>query len=120
MVITLKGRIPSKKNSKRMVFAKGRSFLISSPQFLAWHEEQSWLLRKYVPPMPIEKCLIMIKIFAPDNRKSDLSNKAEGILDLLVENHILKDDNWFCVSELHLLFGGVDKDNPRAEIEIMT
>lgn len=116
MIIELKGRIPSKKNSKHMVFAIGRSFLVSSPQYLAWHKEQSYRLKKI--PKPIEHCIIEINFYAPDNRKTDLSNKAESIADLLVDNKILKDDNWFCVKKLHLNFIEVDKHNPRAIITI--
>jgi hypothetical protein len=39
-------------------------------------------------------------------------------MDLLVDNGILKDDSWFIVPKLTLIFGGVDKNNPRAEITI--
>ena len=116
MVIELKGRIPSKKNSKHMVFARGRSFLISSPQYITWHQEQSYRLKKI--PTPIKYCAIEIEFYAPDNRKTDLSNKAESIMDLLVDNKILEDDNWFVVKGLALLFIKVDKDNPRAIITI--
>ena len=58
--------------------------------------------------------------FAPDRRASDLSNKWESIADLLVDNMIIMDDNWYEVPRVVLMFGGVDKDNPRVEIEIIT
>ena len=60
---------------------------------------------------------ISIKIYAPDKRKADLTNKAESIMDLLVDNGKIEDDNWFVIGDIRLLFGGVDKVNPRAEIE---
>lgn len=116
MVIELKGRIPSKKNSKMMVRRGDRTFLIPSPQYTAWHQEQSYRIKKI--PKPIEHCGIEIDFYAPDNRKTDLSNKAESIMDLLVDNKILLDDNWFVVKFLSLYFMGVDKENPRAIIEI--
>lgn len=40
-------------------------------------------------------------------------------MDLLVDEKILKDDSWDCVPELRLLFGGIDKNNPRAEVFIV-
>lgn len=58
-------------------------------------------------------------IFYPSTRrKADATNKAESIMDLLVDAGIIEDDNWFIVPELSLKFGGVDKLNPRAEIII--
>ena len=50
--------------------------------------------------------------------KGDLSNKAESIMDLLVDNGVIEDDNWFEVPALASTFGGVDKANPRAEVVI--
>lgn len=116
MKIILSGRIPSKKNSKRMIFGRGKPLLISSAAYMDWHKEQSYRLKKI--PKPIENCKIEIFFFAPDKRATDLSNKAESIMDLLVDNSILKDDNWFVVQDLHLFFKGVDTINPRAEIFI--
>jgi Holliday junction resolvase RusA-like endonuclease len=56
----------------------------------------------------------------PDNRRTDLSNKAESIMDLLVDNGILEDDCWQIVPILALQGMKVDKENPRAEIFITT
>jgi len=38
MHFTLSGRVPSKKNSKRIVIAGGHLRIISSEAFLTWHE----------------------------------------------------------------------------------
>jgi hypothetical protein len=51
-------------------------------------------------------------------RSADLTNKAEGVMDFLVEKGYLEDDNYFVVPKVVLSFGGIDKKNPRAEIEI--
>lgn len=115
MIITLKGRIPSKKNSKIFVNRGGRTFLIPSPQYTAWHEEQSWMVKKY---KLVDVSSITITIYFPDMRSSDLTNKAESIMDLLVDSNIIKDDNWQCVPKLTLVSGGLDRLNPRAEIYI--
>lgn len=116
--ITISGRIPSKKNSKR-VFPRGnRVIVIPSENHEVWHEEQSYRIKRFRPKKPIEKCEIEITFYAPDKRKADLSNKAESIMDLLVDNLFIVDDNWFVCGDLPLHFGGVDKINPRAEIII--
>jgi hypothetical protein len=61
---------------------------------------------------------VAITIFAPNKVKDDISNKAESIMDLLVDNGVIEDDNWFEVPALYLAFGGVDKENPWAEVLI--
>jgi Holliday junction resolvase RusA-like endonuclease len=116
--ITLKGRIPSKKNSKQIVCRGRFPILLSSPAFQAWNEEQLWLLKALKPSTPLEDVKVDIFLTAPDKRAADLSNKVESIMDLLVEAQILKDDNWFVCGELNLKFMGVDKENPRADIVI--
>ena len=116
--IILKGRIPSKKNSKQVFARGGRVIVIPSENYKVWHEEQSYMIKKYRPKKPIEKCEVEILFYAPDKRKADLTNKAESLMDLLVDNNFIVDDNWFVCYEIKLYFGGVDKKNPRAEVII--
>ncbi len=113
---TILGRIPSKKNSKIMVCRGRTPILLPSSAYTAWHKEVSLQLKKI--DKVIESCEVILTIYAPDKRGSDLTNKAESIMDLLVDNHIIKDDNWFVVNTVTLKLGGVDKDNPRVDIEI--
>lgn len=121
MRLTLLGRVPSKKNSKQIVFTKGRPRIISSADYLAWHETQSWALKKFKQKHKntMEGPLMVRMTFWADNKRQfDLTNKAESVMDLLVDNGILKDDSWAVVDEVVLKFGGVDKDNARVEVEI--
>lgn len=123
MKITLTGRIPSKKNSKRIVMAGHRPMILSSKDYEAWHTIASFELKSQVKGMANRIRLtgpyrVHIIIFAENLRKADLTNKAESIMDLLVDNYIVEDDNWFAVPQIELTFGGVDKKNPRAEIEL--
>jgi Holliday junction resolvase RusA-like endonuclease len=123
-MIVIKGRIPSKKNNVNLFVKNGRQFKLPSNAYKEWHKDASIQLAVYktlfqgIQVVFGGKLKVTITIFAPDKRKSDLSNKAESIMDLLVDNKIIEDDNWFVVSNLSLIFGGVDKDNPRAEITI--
>lgn len=117
MKIILKGRIPSKKNSKQIINRGGRSFLISSVNYRLWEEAQLWLLPKI--KAPIQECRINAYFYFPDRLRADLSNKFESIADLLVKGNILQDDNWKVLKEVHQFAMGVDKLNPRVEIEII-
>lgn len=118
MTITIKGRIPSKKNSKMAIPIGGRCVLITQKAYGVWHKLASMqLLGQKAIPTP---CTLMIDFYFPDHRKTDISNKTESIMDLLVDNGILVDDNCEVVSTLILNYKGVDKLNPRAEISWQT
>lgn len=114
----LHGRIPSKKNSRIARFIGAKRFTVPSPAYEAWHQEQSMKLAQYRPSLPIEKCEVILTFYAPDKRTTDLSNKAESVMDLLVDNGFLKDDNWFVVTDLKLKFGGVWREKPHVQVEI--
>ncbi|MFA6201483.1 MAG: hypothetical protein WC679_13870 [Bacteroidales bacterium] len=92
--------------------------LLPSENYRVWHEEQSWLIKSSVPVKPIERCEIEMSFYAPDKRSADLDNKAGSLLDLFRDNKIIVDDNWFVCRDLHLVFCGVDKLNPRCEVVI--
>ena len=123
MNIIIYGRIPSKKNSTISFARQGRIFHMPSNAYRAWHTDACRYLMGNTSVdrnKTIEKANITITFFAPDKRAADLTNKAESIMDLLVDNKIISDDNWFVVNEVRLIFGGVDKEKPRAEINIKT
>jgi|ERR1035437_8725195 Holliday junction resolvase RusA-like endonuclease len=120
MIITLKGRIPSKKNSRNIFCRGGKPVNTPNDKYKTWHEDCSWQLKKFKERPSRESGLtVYITITAPDRLRGDLSNKAESIMDLLVDNGFIIDDNWFVVETLTLMFGGVDKENPGAVIEII-
>lgn len=120
MKIILEGRIPSKKNSRIMVFKnRRRPISIPKPEYTEWVKKQSLALSNNVPKRSIDLCSITMTFFFPDKRRADLSNKCEGITDLLVDNKIIRDDDWTCVNNLHLVSGGIDREKPRVEIEII-
>ena len=125
MKIVIHGHVPSKKNSKRLVYAGHRPVLISSKAYEAWHtiamyevmQEIKSIAPKYrIIESPSE---VSVTIFAATRRKEDLTNKAESVMDLLVDMGVLADDNWTEVPRVCLQYGGYDKSNPRAEIEIV-
>lgn len=116
--IFLSGRIPSKKNSKIFTYKNNKPLLLSSKEYKLWHEEKSYELLKYKNQIPknYKNCIVEMKFIFPDNRKTDLTNKAESIMDLLVDNGFLVDDNFEIVPEIKLKF--IKVDNKKAGVEI--
>lgn len=113
--IIILGRIPSKKNS-RINTRSGRSF--PSSKYTAWHKDAS-LQIKGAEKIP-NGSFISLHFFMPDNRRTDLSNKAESVMDLLVDNGIIEDDCWQVIPILSLKGCGIDRENPRVEIYVTT
>lgn len=113
LLFTIKGRVPSKKNS-RISTRSGRSF--PSKKYTAWHKDAAIQLLG-IKKLDTTKPITFI-IYAPDARKSDLSNKFQSVEDLMKDIGLIEDDNWYVLSDIHMIFGGVDRKNPRAEIYI--
>lgn len=124
ITMTIRGRIPSKKNCKMAFQVNGRCMIANSTAYTKWQREASKQLIPYFNEyankiqLPLEHVRITIMIFAPDRRASDLTNKCESIMDLLVTSDFIKDDNWFVVESVEQYFGGVDVNDPRAEVRI--
>jgi Holliday junction resolvase RusA-like endonuclease len=114
MKIVIYGNTPSKKNSKIISCRGNRPCLFPSTKYTAWHKDA---LLQLTGIKKIENKEINITFYAGDNRKFDLTNKAESIMDTLVDGGLLEDDNYSVVSKLTLVFGGVEKDQARCEID---
>lgn len=113
MKLIIYGQTPSKKNSKIISCRGNRPCLFPSAKYTSWHKDALLQLRgKKV----IDSNELILTFFANDNRKFDLTNKAESIMDTLVDAGLLEDDNYSIISNLHLHFGGVEKDGARCEI----
>lgn len=112
MKIVLKGLVPSKKNS-RINTRSGMSF--PSSKYTAWHKNAVLQLHG-IRPIPAGTPLIFT-YYSDSRRSGDLSNKWQSIEDTFTDCGIIEDDNWFILPDIHMKFGGVDKDCPRAVIE---
>ena len=116
---TLEGEVPSKKNSRVLVFRGSRPRSIVSGSYRIWNTDAlASLIAKRLPKTPLSGVEVHICMYFSTNRRKDLSNAAEGVMDTLVEAGILSDDCWQVVPKLTIEAGGVDKKNPRSEIEI--
>jgi Holliday junction resolvase RusA-like endonuclease len=112
MKIIITGSTPSKKNS-RINTRSGRSF--PSSKYTAWHKDAVKQLQG-VKPIP-SKTPLIFTYYSDSLRSGDLSNKWQSIEDTFTDCGIIKDDNWHILPDIHMIFGGVDRENPRAEIE---
>ena len=63
-------------------------------------------------------------IFPSSGRRFDLANVLPIIQkftdDSLIEMGIISDDSWKVIKAIDYRFGGIDKENPRAELEIFS
>ena len=117
--IIIKGRIPSKKNELVIAGGSSKKWITPSAKYNRWEKEQIEQIRANQNVKPLNPPYQMnIKFYAPDLHAADLSNKLESIQDMLVACGVIEDDNWFVLSDINMKFSTVDKDNPRAEIEI--
>lgn len=101
-----------------MIVCRGKFPMnMPSAKYKEWHKDASaQLAEQKIEPIVGPIVQIAISFVAPDRRKFDLTNKAESIMDLLVDNGIIEDDNYSIVPRVTLVFVGVDKENCGADI----
>ena len=102
-----------------MIWNGSRTIIIPSNKYKQWHEQESWNVRSQKPIKGIKRCKITYQFYTNDKRRRDASNLIESINDLLVDNGVLVDDNWFVIEEMHILPVVYDKDvKPHVDVEI--
>lgn len=115
-MITILGEVPSQKNSKKVTYINGRPVVYTSASVKEWQQSAAWQLKQ--APQYQGKVTITMTIYRSTARRVDLDNMASGCLDALVKAEIIQDDSWKFVLALVVVFGGIDKANPRVEIEL--
>lgn len=118
MNITLLGKVPPKKNSKRWIVRGGQKFLIPSEQHATWHKDVCTQLRQQRPQAIVGPVSLLCTFYMGDNRKRDLDGALASILDVLVDNRLIEDDCWQIVQRITVVSAGVDKENPRVDIVV--
>lgn len=118
--------IPSKKNQQTPIVNPhtGKAFLKHSDQYIRWKkrttafwEAQHLKLLDAKVRLPIVRCKVKIAFYFGDDRDKDCTNKAETIMDALVEHSILADDSFKVVGDI-TVNGFLCRDRPRTEIYI--
>lgn len=115
--LVIKGIIPSKKNSKKVIpdWKHRRVRLITAPEIQNWEkmvQNGAIGMGKVDGPVKME-----IVIYNPDFRKRDLDNQLCSINDA-IKGVLIEEDDGKVLQDIHIRWGGVDKNNPRAEITI--
>lgn len=108
------GRIPSKKNSKRILRVRGRTIVACSKDYAKWQKENLEPLRLGFGGAKKLNALggrysVKIEFTVGDRRAFDLTNKAESIMDLMVDAGVIDDDNFNVVPSVTLKYAGYEK-----------
>jgi Holliday junction resolvase RusA-like endonuclease len=111
--LELTGRVPSKKNNK----VKAKNGIFSSADHQRWNKTAVMLFKSQTRLRDIEECRVKIHFTFGTRAKADLTNKAESIMDALVDAGILVDDNYMVVNKVELS-GEYVKNVFKSEIEI--
>lgn len=124
MKLTIKGNIPSLKNSKQIYrnSKTGRPFITASDNAKAWMNSATVQLLSQMnelKPEPFNYPINITMVFYyKDKTRKDLDNSASGVLDALVKAKVIDDDDHKHVDNVFLQFSGYDKANPRVEIHL--
>ena len=89
---------------KRFPSKKYKEWLLLCPKLTAHGQNSVHLTYKY---------------YFKDNRDRDCENFCKAVSDYLVKQKVIEDDNWKVVKSLTLIPMGIDRLNPRVEIEIL-
>jgi Holliday junction resolvase RusA-like endonuclease len=120
MKLTITGNTPSQKNNKEIAFnpKTGKRFVRSNDRVKEWQKSAILELKQQFRGLVVTDYPIAVSIcFWFDNdRRHDLDNAAAGVMDALVKAEVLTDDNVKFVECITLQYGGIDKNNPRAEV----
>lgn len=108
----------SKKNSQQILINKatGRPFIMPSKQYKEYEKAALWFIPKVETidkPVNVQ-CLF----YMPTQRKCDLVNMQEAILDVMVKAGLIADDNYTIVQSMNGSRVFYDKKYPRTEVYI--
>lgn len=115
--IIITGQTPSHKNSKRIFANKktGKMFPANNEKYLAWKDSAVMEIKnsrvKFDGPVALAATF-----FCADNRGRDLDNMLASVQDVLVSAGVIADDNHQNLPFVFAKSGGLDRENPRAEI----
>ena len=115
------GTIYSKKNSKQIVRAGRKMFLVSNPNAKNCERAMSTefaLQATKAKWHPQGKYSVSMYFWRENNVRRDLDNMATSVLDALVLAGALEDDNINSVHELHIYDMGVDKANVGVRVHL--
>ena len=118
--LILRGRPITKKNSQIPIKTKsGKYFIIQSKQYRNYEKDcllQIMTQQLMTPPL-IGRLHLRAWYYMPDRRRPDLLNLLQATADIIEKAKVIENDKDI-VSFDYSRIMGVDKENPRVEIEI--
>lgn len=112
------GEAASKKNSKRIVYARGRAILLPSEKYKKWEKvARTEILTKGIPTAPLQAARLTIDIYHGDCIHRDTNNATQGVQDVLVDMGVIADDNWMVIGSPDVRHF-IDIENPRMEVTV--
>jgi len=119
MKLILKGRPATKKNSQRIAVTKsGKRFIIQSKRYLEYEKNALWQLKAQYRGDTIQgKIELKVLYYLADKRLPDLINLLQATCDILEKARVIENDRNIISFDGSKIMG-IDKDNPRCEIEI--
>ena len=122
MKFTLYGNIPALKNSK-IIITKPFPRLVSNPRVVKWTNYAIEQLKELkLDNLNIDyEVSLKIKVWRGSKHRADIDNIAQTIFDSLFNKNnkgvsVILDDSQ--IKHLEITNMGVDKENPRAELEL--
>ena len=128
LTFTIPSNPATKKNSNRLVKVHGFTKVLPSERFMKYQtfckpfiEE---VQKKFNITNPIDFGIsISVKVYCVNWRLPDITNIYQALGDILQHHNLITNDKWIHWSDNFQgtpqhWFGGVDKENPRIEIEI--
>lgn len=118
MKLTISGKTPSKKNSRNIFVRNGRIINVPSKLYKEWQEDAKLQLQQQFKDYQVSDYPIAINvlIYYGTKHRHDLDNALGSIMDVLVDAQVIVDDDVEHISQITIQHGGLDKENPRAEI----
>ena len=116
MTFTISVPPVTKKNSNRIVKARGHYMVLPSQRFVDFEKA----CKDYIPSVETIDHPVNVECvyYMPTRRRVDLVNLEEATLDVLVKYKVLSDDNSNIVVSMDGSQVFYDKENPRTEITI--
>lgn len=120
MKIILFGQPRTKKNSPRIIKARGHPMILPSKAYEDYEASCLEQLRWMYGAVELIQSRVAISCtyFMQDNRRCDLANLLEATQDILVRAGVLQDDDWKTIARIDRVERELDRKNPRVVIDI--
>jgi len=117
MNLTLRGRIPSLKNSKMVIKRGGKTLVLPQKRYKEWLDDcKNQMIKQKIWPLDWV-FFIHYKLYYPDLRIADHTNKLQSVEELFVKYWMLEDDNRKVINKFFVEWF-LDREDPRIEVKI--